>query len=255
LQVAAPSADANIDGIRQYVQPVNYTAAIAANGALAPAATGFAFGTPADASQQDGFDYDQDITGKAEKITYLSPNFAGFQFGASYTHDLGDTGSVDPVANGFNAQDDSLYDEAYEVAARYEGVFNGLGFAAGAGYTRAEEGTAADEYDAFNVGLDVDAGPFGIGAVYLDEEATDDVKTYVVGADYTTGPFKFGASYYNQDDETVAGDLETDRYTGGVIYTAGPGLSFRGSISHIDHDLAADDFDATSVMGGVQINF
>lgn len=249
LQVAAPSADSNIDGIRQYVQPVNYAAAgLAGSG-------GFAFNAPADASQNDGFDYDQDITGKAEKITYLSPNFSGFQVGASYTHDLGDTGSVDPVANGFNAEDDGGFDEGYEVAARYEGVLSNFGYALGAGYTHAEDAGAGDDYDGWNVGLDVDAGPFGIGAAYLDEEINEDVQTYVVGADYTTGPFKFGASYYRQEDENVAGDLDTDRYTGGVIYTAGPGLSFRGSVSYIDHDSDVADEEATSVMGGVQINF
>jgi len=258
LQVAAPSADSNIDGIRQYIQPVNY-----ANAGLA-AGTVSALRAPAGVTGNvDGFDYDQDITGVAEKITYLSPNFNGFQIGASYTPDVGDTNSVGPLANGFNTDDavDTL-GAAYDVGARFEGVMSNFGYALGAGYTHVdnENDTALDDYDAWNVGLDIDSGPFGIGAAYLSEDqehiaADGDVDTIVVGVDYTTGPFKFGASYYNQDDETIAGDLETDRYTGGVIYTAGPGLSFRGSVSHIEHDVAAADADATSVMGGVQINF
>jgi hypothetical protein len=50
--------------------------------------------------------------------------------------------------------------------------------------------------------------------------------------------------------------VETDRYTGGVVYTAAPGLSFRGSISRVEHDVVGnDDVDATSVLGGVQMNF
>ena len=53
---------------------------------------------------------------------------------------------------------------------------------------------------------------------------SDDVETFVIGADYTTGPFKFGASYYHQDDQDVAGDLETDRITGGVRDPARSGL-------------------------------
>ncbi len=259
LQVAAPSADANIDGLRQYINPVNYAAAavVGASALRSPADPG---------AEADGFDYDQDITGAAEKITYLSPNFGGFQFGASYTHDLSDGGSADNIASGFNQDDQAgTLGSAYEVGARFEGVMSNFGYAIGAGYTFAESendnAVRTDDYNAFNVGLDIDTGPFGIGAVYLDEDqglaSGDDVTTYVVGADYTTGPFKFGASYYNQEDETVAGgsDLDTDRYTGGVIYTAGPGLSFRGSVSYIDHDLGAVDADATSVMGGVQINF
>jgi hypothetical protein len=257
LQVSAPSADSNIDGIRQYIQPVNY-----ANAGIA-AGTVSALRTPAGATQNDGFDYDQDITGVAEKITYLSPNWNGFQLGASYTPDVGDGNSATPINAGFNTDDaaDTL-GSAYDVAARFEGVMSNFGYAIGAGYTHVdnENDTTFDDYDAWNVGLDIDSGPFGIGAAYLSEDqehlsADGDVDTIVVGVDYTSGPFKFGASYFNQDDETIAGDLETDRYTGGVIYTAGPGLTFRGSVSHIEHDVAAADADATSVMGGVQINF
>jgi hypothetical protein len=231
LQVSAPSADSNIDGIRQYIQPVNYTAE--------------GLGTPT-------FDYAQDQSAAAEKITYLSPNYNGLQFGASVTPDMGDNGSSTGL-NGFNTDTVNAIDDIYDVAARYEGVVSNFGYAFGAGYTK------ADDSAAWNVGLDVDSGPFGIGAVYTDAEdilgadGTNDTDQIVVGLDYTTGPFKFGASYFNEDVET---NVETDRYTAGVVYTAGPGLSFRGSISDIEHDVVgASDVDATSVMGGVQINF
>ena len=260
LQVAAPSADSNIDGIRQYIQPVNY-----ANLSLAAASAGNATGTPAGAAatEVDGFDYDQDVTGTAEKLTYLSPNFNGFQAGLSYTPDIADLNSVAPVANGFGTDDvANTLGDAYEAALRYEGVFNNIGFATGAGYTQInnESGTN-DDYQEWNVGLDLDIGAFGLGAVYKDTDdgtaAQENTETWVVGADYTSGPFKFGASYFAQDDETAVatGELDTDRYTAGVIYTAGPGLTFRGSISQIDHEAGATDADATSVMGGVQINF
>jgi len=263
LQVAAPSADSNIDGIRQYIQPVNYAnlnAAFAGPDAIASAP----FGTR---GQVEGFDYDQDVTGSAEKITYLSPNFNGLQAGVSYTPDVNDAdqaalGNGNPVSNGFNSDDVAgSLGAAMEAAVRYEGVFNNVGFATGAGYTNIDrEAGNLDDYDEWNVGLDLDVGAFGIGAVYKDTDtgaaANSDIDTYVVGADYTTGPFKFGASYFDQDDQTVgAAELETQRYTGGVIYTAGPGLTFRGSLSHIEHERGAVDADATSLMGGVQINF
>lgn len=235
LQVSAPSADSNIDGIRQYIQPVNYAALFGA----APAAV-------AGIVQ----DYAQDQTGTSEKITYLSPNFGGLQVGASFTPDLQEDQSTSGVA-GFASSVDGV-DEVYEVAARYEGVMSNFGYAFGAGYT------TGSGSDAWNVGLDVDAGPFGIGAVYTDADAglasqAVDQEQIVVGIDYTTGPFKFGASYFNEDGDN---NIEVDRYTGGVVYTAGPGLSFRGSVSQIDFDVTGgNDVDATSVLGGVQINF
>ncbi|MAZ77035.1 MAG: porin [Micavibrio sp.] len=261
LQVAAPSADSNIDGIRQYISPVNYS-----NTAFG-GVPGNAGRQPAGATNIDGFDYDQDVTGVAEKLTYLSPNFNGFQVGASYTPDVGtdNDNSAANIATGFASDDaNNTMGAAYEAAIRYEGVFNNIGFATGAGYTNIEnEAGTNDDYEEWNVGLDLDIGAFGLGAVYKDSDdgtaAQENTDTWVVGADYTSGPFKFGASYFDQDDETAVGtgELETQRYTGGVIYTAGPGLTFRGSISQINHDrpAGAGDTEATSVMGGVQINF
>lgn len=239
LQVAAPSADSNIDGIRQYVNPVNYSGAPILGGR---------------------FDYANDATGTAEKITYLSPVFSGFQVGASYTPDLGDATDLAAMSalGGFN---DEGAGDAWEGAARYEGVFNNVGFAVGAGYTHVDDevgGAGSDDVNQWNVGLDLDIGAFGIGAVYTETNNIgfvdgQDADTWVVGVDYTTGPFQFGASYFTND---VDGGADTDRYTGGVVYTAAPGLTFRGSVSHIEHDFAVGgDMDATSVMGGVQFNF
>lgn len=65
LQVAAPSADSNVDGIRQYINPVNYDLML-----------GVAVGPTT-------FDYGQDLSGSSDKITYLSPVFNGFQAGIS----------------------------------------------------------------------------------------------------------------------------------------------------------------------------
>ncbi len=245
LQVSAPSADSNIDGIRQYINPVNYDALLG----LPAGTTAAAFGP----NSQGGIvqDYAQDATLQAEKITYLSPNFGGLQVGASFTPDAGDNQSSTGLA-GFNTDTVGQLDDVYEVAGRYEGVAGNFGYAFGAGYTK------ADSSDAWNVGVDVDAGPFGIGVVYTDADANlasqgVDQDQLVVGVDYTTGPVKFGASYFNEDGDN---NFDVDRYTGGVIYTAGPGLSFRGSVSYIELDAGAGaDADATSVLGGVQINF
>lgn len=254
LQVAAPSADSNIDGIRQYIQPVNY--------AIAPA--GFTGLTP--------IDYANDATGFEEKLTYLSPILNGFQLGLSYTPDAFSGASEDINStsglSGFAVDDqEDNFGSGYEGAVRYEGTFNNVGLAVGAGYTQVESeendplvGFDSDDLEQYNVGLDLDIGAFGIGGVYTETEnaalrSDEDETTYVVGVDYTTGAFKLGASYLNGELETTGGDLETDRYTGGVIYTAAEGLTFRGSVSYIEHELGASDLEATSVLGGVQLNF
>lgn len=274
LQVAAPSADSNLDGIRQFVNPINYAAMVPTNSL---AALNVAFGAAG-----GGLDYDQDVTGYADKLTYLSPIMNGFQLGLSYTPDVADASTED--AAGLDDLDNSL-GSGYEAAVRYEGQFNNVGVIAGAGYTYVdlEEQIGAqavnditDDRQAWNVGLDLDIGPFGIGAAYMEDNfgdralsATteqDEEQTWVVGVDYTTGPFKLGASYMNQDGasnitgNTGTDGVEVDRYTGGVVYTYGPGMTFRGSVSYADFDNVAgltsgDSSEATSVLLGTQINF
>jgi hypothetical protein len=245
LQVAAPSADSNVDGIRQYVAGFN-------TGALPGATAADAF----------VLDYDHADTGYANKLTYLTPVFSGFQAGVSYTPDVGNggTGGSSQFGNGLDDVADE-YGDAYEGALRYEGQFDQVGVALGAGYSRVnleeDGGTGLDDVDTWNVGLDLNWGAFGIGAAYLDTnngvDDGEDENTWVVGIDYTTGPFKLGASYLNDDLEDT---YDADRWTGGVTYTYGPGMTFRGSISYVDVDVdGADDVDGTNVLLGTQIDF
>ncbi|MGZ9108872.1 MAG: porin [Micavibrio sp.] len=263
LQVAAPAADSNVDGIRQYISPINYDVAL-----------GQAAGTFAAAVGEFALDYASDASGYADKLTYISPVFNGFQAGVSYTPD---TGSNDGYAQSFGVRADDEADEfgaAYEGAVRYEGQFNAVRLALGAGYTHAEleEDTAGapdmDDRNNWNVGANLGFGPFNVGAAYVTDnnglDDSSDSDTWVVGADYTTGPFVLGASYLSREDEGSAGDLggtagedlESDRYSGGVTYTYGPGMSFRGSVHHVEHDVdGGDDFDATTLLVGTQIGF
>jgi outer membrane protein OmpU len=245
LQVAAPSADSNIDGIRQYVQPVNY-------------------GTLGVTGATGGIDYDMDITGKDDKITYLSPIMSGFQVGVTFSPDSDDASEVGGV--GLDDQADTA-GMAYEAAVRYEGELSGVGVVAGAGYALVENenetAATADDRTAWNVGVDLNMGPFGLGAIYTEDNggafATNDSteeETFVVGVDYTTGAFKLGASYLTQDNTLAVQDLETDRYSAGVTYTYGPGMTFRGSLGYVEHEAAGNvDADATYVTLGTQINF
>lgn len=250
LQVAAPAADTNIDGLRQYVNPVNYD--------VAPVAfAGLAGGVP--------IDYAQDDTATGDKITYITPVLDGFQAGASYTFDTENLGAGHAVS--FGVRQDNVADQfgsAWEVAGRYEGQFNSVRAILGAGYTRAnlEEDVTLDDQTSINAGANLGLGPINAGIVYAKTDAVggdpdSDSKTVVVGADYTSGPIVVGASYFTNETEDFAGtdDLETDRYSGGVTYTYGPGMSFRGSAHHIAHDLGADSMDATSFLLGTQVGF
>lgn len=258
LQVAAPSADSNIDGIRQFVNPVNLGTLDQVGNVSANAAIG--------ANNSGGIDYDADASGKNDKLTYLSPVMNGFQAGLSYSPD---TDFANENGIGLDDQADTI-GETYEAALRYEGNFNNVGVIAGAGYSHGDnenESATGDDREQWNVGLDLDFGPFGVGAAYVEDNgaatgaAAADEETLVVGVDYTTGAFKLGASYYDQENSFAVNGLDTQRYSGGVTYTYGPGMTFRGSIGYVEHEQTAiggagsNDVDATYVTLGTQINF
>lgn len=261
LQVAAPSADANIDGIRQFIQPFNYTALIGA------ANLGAAQVVNAIANDADGaltLDYENNASGYGNKITYLTPVVAGLQGGISYTPDP--ASGLDFGGNNLN--NNAGQGDVFEVAGRYEGDFEGVGFAFGAGWTQGQEetgGAGLDDQTQWNVGLDMDFAGFGLGVVYtvdnngLAEVAatTEDEETIVVGVDYDAGAFKLGASWMNVDNTFGVSNLDTNRYTGGVVYEYGPGMTFRGSVQYVEHENVAGlgDVDGTAVLLGTQINF
>ena len=347
LQVAAPSADSNYDGIRQYINGFNYAISpatahnpVAGNTSTpfnfanidpssvaqfapatlvggvytAPAANNAFIATASTDAEVNTFgrwngaflkeDYAQDATRFADKLTYLSPVFNGFQAGVSYTPDV-TSGVASRGLNGVGSDDViNSFGDAWDLAARYEGQFDQFGLTLGAGYTHIdlEETRAAqlvangaifqglvrnaftDDRDMWNVGGTVTFGGFGIGALYSEDDrgeiaqddaatrasyTTDsDAETWVLGADYTTGPWKVGASYLNREVEnmgqrvtgaasTFVGyeDLETDRYSGGLTYTYGPGMTFRGSVHYVDHEVGSSDADATTFVLGTQVNF
>lgn len=264
LQVAAPSADDKIDGIRPDIDTFDYLA-------LSSATTGIGVGVP-------GLDYAHDVTGYLNKFTYITPVFNGFQGGVSFTPSLseGDQDALAAVASDDDAGD---FENAWEIAARYEGSFEALDIALGAGYTHASTerdvagtaGVGTDDLKVWNIGANLGWGPFGFGAAYLNSnngiDTAGDTDTWVAGVDYTTGPYKLGLSYLNSQAERNAAaaidtgftnDVEIDRWTAGAIYEWGPGMTFRGAVSMIDADTdqAGDqERDATQVTLGTQLNF
>jgi predicted porin len=67
--------------------------------------------------------------------------------------------------------------DVWELAARYEGQVSNVGVIAGAGYTAADLETAAagdDDFQEWNVGVDLDIGAFGLGAIYTENNNSDD---------------------------------------------------------------------------------
>ena len=240
LQVAAPSADSNVDGLRQYISTYNAT------------------GTAGAAATRLDYDHVAPGSGYWNKLTYVTPVFNRFQAGVTYIPTMSDDG------NGLTATDATNdtageFEDGWELAARYEGAFEGVGLALGAGYghyTTEIDNAVRDDQQTWNVGADLDFAGFGLGVAYLQTDrgldGSNDQDTWVVGADYQLGAYKLGVSYFDQTTETAGVDADIDRWTAGASYSYGPGMSFRGSVSMIDND---NTFDSTQVLLGTQVNF
>jgi hypothetical protein len=263
LQVAAPSADNNLDGLRQYINPVNY--------AITNATGFFHSGVRLDRwLNRAGVDYSADVTGDYNKLTYLTPVFSGFQFGGSYTPDVNNFGADQNGLQGVHQSDgQNIFGAAWEGSGRYEGRFQNLDITVGTGYSNVSveqrnAPSAVDAWHQWNVGANVGWEAFNFGLAYRTDNGgrsggIDNDKTWVAGVDYTTGPYKLGFSYLNDKlnlDSTV-NQADSTRYTGGLVYTYGPGMTFRGSVSYINTDLptGTSNVKATDVLLGTQINF
>lgn len=324
LQVAAPSADSNVDGLRQYVHGVNYANIADVDGGATSAdpdlfdlftgtvATADEISFGADGAENGGddvqfgaraagyavntvFDYDQALSAFDDKITYLTPVFSGFQFGLSYAPNLDATS--DGVTPHPSDNTDGTYDGAWDIAGRWEGTFDRLGITLGGGYSHAslqadagagvdpgdvvafvdanngdtytagEEIAVIDDRDVWNVGLDLNWGAFGLGGAFTRDNIgiSDgfDRDTWVVGGDYTTGPYKIGLSYLDQTQDIAVREFDTTRWTGGVVYTYGPGMTFRGSVAWMDYEedvgdstnAVSDSVSSTNFLLGTQIDF
>lgn len=250
LQVDAPSADSNVDGLRTYIQ--GFT-------------TGFA------AVGDDVMDYAQDYNGLGEaasKITYLTPKFGGFQAGFSYAPEVSDDPNT--VGNGTTALAGDTtageFEHLMEAAVRFDGAWDEVGFSVGAGYgtANAEEDAAtglvgSDDFDQWNVGANLQWTAFEFGAAYLDSnngiDTDGDTTTWTAGLGWNNGPYTAGVSYLDREDEGAATDFDSDRWTVGGTYTYGPGMTFRGAVAFGDIETAAGSNDFTQVTLGTEINF
>jgi hypothetical protein len=270
LQVGAPSADSNVDGLRTQIQAINtelFTDALA--------------GGVFNAGGTFTLDYDNADFENTDRLTYLTPKWNGFQAGVSYAPEVGQNRIGNNTA-GMEFEDDAgQFEDLWEIGARYDGEFEGFGVSVGGGYAHASaEGTVgvgglaagdlgSDDLETWNAGLNVSFQAFSVGAAYLDTNngaggvgIDADTDTWVVGAAWDNGPYHLGATWMDAEAEEDVfgsnGDAELDRLTLGGAYTYGPGMSFRGAVAFGsgEETVGADtDEDFTQVTVGTDIQF
>lgn len=264
LQVAAPSADSNVDGMRVYIQGLE---------------TDLWDDNLINASVSAGtvLEYDHADFENTDRLTYLTPKWNGFQAGVSYAPEAGQNAVGNNLAGMASDNDLNQYEDLWEVGARWDGEFEGFGISLGAGFSTADVengvavlvGDASGDLQTWNAGLNVTFGAFSVGAAYLAQETevavalapqvNDDAErdTWVVGLGWDNGPYHLGASYLSTDFETAGADvLDAERFTigGGMTYSAGATL--RGAVAFGEADpVGALDTEFVQVTVGTDVQF
>ncbi len=267
LQVAAPSGDSNVDGLRTNIQTITatgLTAPFVLGDTTYTGGLGDVFSSSLGGTGARTLDYDHADFQDTDRLTYLTPKFSGFQGGVSYAPQSGQR----LTGNGLSATATDAgteYENLWEAAARWDGEFEGFGLSAGAGYSTAESAGAAaidGDINTWNAGLNVAFQGFSVGGAYLSTEAEDsagdiDADTWVVGAAWDNGPYHVGVSYLDQDGDVAGTDVESDRWAVGAGYTYGPGMSFRGGVTtgSVEEAAGPTDEDFTQVTIGTDIQF
>ncbi|MEM7171739.1 MAG: porin, partial [Pseudomonadota bacterium] len=167
-----------------------------------------------------------DFGNDEHSITYYTPRFSGFQFGASYAPAVAGTGDGQNRPANKNAQ---LHD-MWAVGANYVQSFDGIDVAVSGGLAGASStnGSGADDPLVYSVGVNLGFGGFTVGGSWAQEDSDTAQNGWgaSAGVSYATGPWSVGIDgFLSETDGTGADDQNLTSAQIGVGYQVGPGIS------------------------------
>jgi predicted porin len=184
----------------------------------------------------------------ANKLTYFSPRFSGFQLGLSYTPNA-DAPGGDRQTFGLNTDNDED-DQAnfFSVGLNFVNSFNGVDVAVSGTWERGQveadvDGTSDDSQE-WQIGANFGFSGFTIGGSYGVNNnglaGSNDTTAYDLGVSYETGPWGVSIAWFHGEREFAGGgqDDEQDLMELGASYALGPGITVVGAIQRFDEDSA-----------------
>lgn len=200
----------------------------------------------------------------ANKVTYFTPRFFGFQLGASYTPNI-DARGGNTQTFGLNESDEAgEYNNFFGGGLNFVESFGGVDVAVAGGieYGMDEGGGAGtDDFLGFSGGLNIGFSGFTVGGSVLHQNnglsADRDTLVWDVGATYGAGPWEIGVTYLNGETETAGGDDQVHRVELGGNYRLSPGVKVVGALQYTNDDdaSASREEDAWGVILGTRLDF
>lgn len=204
-------------------------------------------------------------SGLANKITYFTPKFSGFQFGLSYVPD-----DVDPdgtQSGNFGIRNKNLVSQQENIvslAAAYEREVGDLTLGLSGGYEfgslQANDAAGTfDDYKAYSLGLNIGYGPILVGGSYAKFNnglaGDNDGKIWDVGVSYTTGPWGFSLTHLNSKDEGSGDKMKLYDVAASYELAAGIRLASGVIFGDIDPAPAGSDDSVVSFYIGTFLTF
>ena len=203
----------------------------------------------------------------AERITYFTPRFSGFQLGVSYARDGRESSGFQDI-DGFGTTTGGLHD-IFDIGANYVNSFGAFDIAVSGRYGIGEwngDGTAGSGGDpeVYAFGLNLGYAGFKIGGSYAKSDDSgslaQDGDFFDLGVSYTTGPWGMSFTYSHAENEVSQNgpDSDLDQYIAGVNYKLGPGVTAGAYAGYSDLDWPdgnANDVDGFYIGTGFKLNF
>ena len=217
--------------------------------------------------------------GNAQKISYFSPKFYGFQLGATYTPG---TRSARPFIGGSGAMNSTViagnrnFSRAYAVSAAYDGKMGPVTLGADVTYGNSKfvgdnipNGKPSQTVSEYAAGLNVGFSGFTLGAGYKIRDygmkEMKDSKAFDVGVGYENGPYAVSASWFRSKAGKNIGFKmpKLDIYQISGSYKLGAGVSAFATLGYIDLNVESRlreafgfaDQDAWTVVTGLALTF
>lgn len=205
-----------------------------------------------------------DTNGDAESISYISPAFAGFTFGATYVPSVNNNENVPTQPRDAN----SVVSDAYGAGLAYKGAIGAVSVGADIGWLTADPANTVDSHHEYSAGLNLGYAGFIVGGAFrqVDRDAPGtapdlDARIWEVGVSYETGPYGVSLNYVqgsqdvarSQDDKVTYVELAGE-------YKMGPGVSLVGGLSHVKFDqqgtaASGADNDGWVLASGLSLTF
>ncbi|MGE0715724.1 MAG: porin [Alphaproteobacteria bacterium] len=210
----------------------------------------------------------------SDMITYFTPRFFGFQFGASYIP------NVEQDANLSVATTDSVYNNGYALALNFDQKFDQvhIGLATGFLHWSAPDAGTNPDAKAWNIGGSVEFMGFKLAGAYKRQwdfrdgfgaSTTTSLSgnRWEVGARYTFGPNAVSVVYGRGEQERLISnpnDEELRNLMAAYRRALGPGVFWYMNFTWADYDgedrravaaATTDDNSGYAISTGIRLNF